>query len=138
MDRGEGRAPLRDPRERREDALREAGAGAPQSQRIARLHLCRGWGTRIARPRRRLAAVDAELRATLEALARGARRHARGRRRAAGSRENQLRLPRARPRARLEGGARAARELELVAKTGDNILESMERVARPARARARA
>jgi hypothetical protein len=118
-------------------ALASDGAGAPAlqaaeacvlSQRIPRLYLWRQWGIRDPGPLDELRASEARLRAILEAL------------HAASSRSPQLaaELDVAQNQAvflahaaqRLQGGDDAARHLEFVAKTGDHIFESMQRLVR--------
>ena len=119
---------LRDPRERGEDALREAGDARLQSQRIARLHLFRGWGTRS----RNLAAdLKQANTAFMRAMAALAKATPAAPELAADLQlaENQYRFLIDAAR-RLEGAPDPRAELELVVKTCDNILEVLERVAK--------
>jgi hypothetical protein len=98
------------------------------SQRIPRLHLWRRWGIRDDSLLNDLRLSEAQLHATLESL----------RAVAANTPEIASELQVAQSQAsflaqasrQLEGGKDAARHLEYVAKSGDHILESMERVAR--------
>jgi hypothetical protein len=108
-------------------ALHAAHAGV-SSQRIARLHLWRRWGLRDAGLTPELRSSEARLRTALEFL------------QAASNPTPQIaaELQIAQNQAAflahaarsLEGGHDVARHLEFVAKTGDHILESMERLVR--------
>jgi hypothetical protein len=118
---------MRDPDERGKDALREAGEARLQSQRIARLHLFRGWGTRsrnLAVELQQANAAFVKSMAALAAATRAAPEVAADLQLA----ENQYSFLSDAAR-RLEGASDPRPELELVAKTCDNILEVMERVA---------
>lgn len=119
---------MRDPRDRGEDALREAGEARLQSQRIARLHLFRGWGTRSRNLAADLKQANAAFAGAMQALAKATR--------AAPDvaadlqlAENQYSFLTDAAR-RLEAARDPRAELELVAKTCDNILEVLERVAK--------
>jgi hypothetical protein len=111
------------------DALAlKAAEACTLSQRIPRLHLWRRWGIRDEGMLNELRLSEVQLRATLEALA------------AASAQwpqiaselqlaDNQAAFL-AQASRQLESGREAARHLEFVAKTGDHILESLERVVR--------
>jgi hypothetical protein len=119
---------LRDPRERREDPLREAGEARLQSQRIARLHLFRGWGTRSRNLAAELKQSNAAFRKAMDALTLSVRSMPEV---AADLQlaENQYSFLKDSAQ-RLEGAREPRADLELVAKTCDNILEVLERVAK--------
>lgn len=106
----------------------KASQACTLSQRISRLHLWRRWGIRDESLLNELRLSEAQLHATLESL------------RAVSTNtpeitaellvaENQAAFL-AQASKQLERGKDAARHLEYVAKSGDHILESMERVAR--------
>jgi hypothetical protein len=111
------------------DALAfKAAESCTLSQRIARLHFWRRWGIRDDSHSNELRLAEAQLHLTLESL------------RAVASNtpeivaelqvaENQAAFL-AQASRQLESGKDAARHLEFVAKSGDHILESMERVTR--------
>src|SRR5205085_4165406 len=99
-----------------------------QSQRIARLHLFRGWGTRsrnLADDLRQANAAFSKAMAALVAATRAAPEVAADLQLA----ENQYTFLADAAR-RLEGARDPRSELELVAKTCDNILEVLDRVAK--------
>lgn len=106
----------------------DAAHAATLSQRVARLHLLRRWGLRDASIERQLAASSTDLRATLEKL----------RAAAANTPEIDTELQVAEGQLgfllqaaqELEGGRGSVRQMEFIAKAGDNIFESMERAVR--------
>lgn len=106
----------------------DAAHVATLAQRVARLHLVRRWGLRDGNITANLAAATADLRATLEKL-RGA---------PANTPEIETELEVAMGQLQfllqaaqeLEGGRGSLRQMEFIAKSGDNILESMERASR--------
>jgi hypothetical protein len=108
----------------RDEALR-AGVLA---QRVARMHLLRGWDVRDEAASRELAAASAQLRRSLERLhgAQGLGEEIAAELRVAHNQH--LFLERAAQQ--LATQPASAQALEVVAKTGDNILESMQRVSR--------
>lgn len=106
----------------------DAAHAATLSQRVARLHLLRRWGLRDASIERQLVAASTDLRATLEKL----------RAAAANTPEIDTELQVAEGQLgfllqaaqELEGGRGSVRQMEFIAKAGDNIYESMERSVR--------
>jgi hypothetical protein len=106
----------------------DAAHAATLSQRVARLHLLRRWGLRDATLERQLDAASADLRATMEKL----------RRAASNTPEIDTELQVAEGQLgfllqaaqELEGGRGNLRQMEFIAKAGDNIFESMERAVR--------
>ena len=106
----------------------DASHAATLAQRVARLHLLRRWGIRDDSVANALAASSADLRATLEKL----------RNSAANTPEIETELQVAdgqmafllQAARELEGGRGSARQMEFIAKAGDHMLESMERVVR--------
>jgi hypothetical protein len=108
-------------------AIRAAEA-AVLSQRIPRLHLWRRWGIRDEALLTELRLSEAQLHATLATL----RSDPSNTPEIAAElqlAENQAAFL-AQASASVEAGKDVARQLEFVAKTGDHVLESMERVAR--------
>jgi hypothetical protein len=106
----------------------DAVHAATLAQRVARLYLLRRWGVRDSSIDKQLEAASADLRATLEKL-----------------RVTQLNTPEVETELQvaegqlgfltqaageLEGGRGSMQQMEFIAKTGDHILESMERAAR--------
>jgi len=106
----------------------DAAHAAMLSQRVARLHLLRRWGLRDEAIATALAASSADLRASLEKL-RGAAHNTPEIDTELQVAEGQMGflLQAARE---LEGGRGSQRQVEFIAKAGDHILESMERVVR--------
>ncbi len=106
----------------------KAAQAATLAQRVPRLHLWRRWGIRDETLLNELRLSEAQLRSTLESL----------RSAPAPSPEIAAELQLAENQAaflsqasrQLEVGKDTARHLEFVAKTGDHIFESMERIAR--------
>jgi hypothetical protein len=106
----------------------KAAEAATLSQRIPRLYLWRRWGIRDEGLQSELGLAEAQLHGTLDSL----------RSIASDTPEIAAELLVAQNQAaflaqaskQLEGGRDVARHLEFVAKTGDHILESMERIAR--------
>jgi len=106
----------------------DAAHAATLSQRVARLHLLRRWGVRDASIDAQLARSSEALAATMEKL----------RKAPANTPEVDTELQVASDQLgfllqavkELEGGRGSVRQMEFVAKAGDNILDSMQRVAR--------
>jgi hypothetical protein len=106
----------------------DAAHAATLAQRVARLYLLRRWGLRDSSIERQLAAASSDLQETLEKL-RGA---------ASNTPEIDTELQVAdgqlgflvRAAQELEGGRGSVRQMEFIAKAGDNIFESMERAVR--------
>jgi len=106
----------------------EAAHAGMLAQRLARLYLARRWGVKEEAFERQIPAVAAELKGTLEKL-RGV---------AYNTPEIDTELQAAqgqlgfllRAGGELEGRQAGQRSLEFVAKSGDHLLESMQRVAR--------
>lgn len=119
---------VRDPRDRRDDPLREALEARLQSQRIGRLHLFRGWGTRSRNLAAELKQSNEAFRKAMDALAGSTRQMPEV---AADLQvaENQYGFLREAAR-RLEGDGDPRAGLESVAKTCDNILDVLDRVAK--------
>jgi hypothetical protein len=108
-------------------ALHAAQAGM-LAQRVSRLHLMRRWGHRDDSIARELGAASEELRLTLGRLAAASQNTPEIAAEIQVSQHQYLFLAQA---ARdLESGASTARQVEFIAKSGDNILESMERAVR--------
>jgi len=127
---------VRDPGDRREDPLREAGEARLQSQRIARLHLFRGWGTRSRNLAAELRSSNEAFRKSMDALAASQRAAPEAASELALA-ENQYSFLKEAAR-RLESAPDPRPELEAVAKTCDNILEVLDRVAKACEAAAQA
>ncbi len=106
----------------------DAAHAATLSQRVARLHLIRRWGVRDASIDSQLGAATEGLRATLDKLRAATLNtpEVDAELQVAGDQLAFL-LQAAKD---MEGGRGTARQLEYIAKAGDNILESMQRVAR--------
>lgn len=106
----------------------DAAHAATLGQRVARLHLLRRWGLRDAGIERQLAGATEDLGATMERLRKVASNTP--------EIETQLRVASdqlsflSQAVKDLEGGRGTARQVEFIAKAGDNIMESMARVAR--------
>jgi hypothetical protein len=119
---------MHDPAERRVDPLFHAGEARLESQRIARLHLFRGWGTRSRNLGVELREANAAFVKAIATL-----RHATRSNPEIGAElqlaENQYEFLKDAAR-RLDGAADPRPGLEAVAKTCDNILEVLEGVAR--------
>lgn len=106
----------------------DASNGATLAQRIARLHLLRHWGIRDASLKANIDKGTEDLRATLERL----------RKAPVNTPEIETELEVAAGQLQfllqaaqeLEGGRGSVRQMEFIAKSGDHILESMERAAR--------
>ena len=108
-------------------ALRAAGA-ALLSQRIPKLYLWRRWDMRDQALARELREAEENLRRSLDAL-HGAPDNTPEIEAELQAADNQLRFM-ADAAKHFEGGAAATRSIEFIAKTGDHILEAMERVTR--------
>ncbi|MGZ5034086.1 MAG: hypothetical protein ACXWAC_12885 [Usitatibacter sp.] len=108
-------------------ALHAAQAGM-LAQRVARLHLMRRWGHRDEANSRELGAASEELRLLLERLGAAPQNTPEIAAEIQVSQNQFMFLAQA--ASELESGAPAARQIEFIAKTGDNILESMERAVR--------
>ena len=106
----------------------DAAHAATLSQRVARMHLLRRWGMREEAIASTLAASSSELRATIEKL-RSAPHNT-------PEIDTELQVAEGqmgfllRAAHEIEGGRSSARQMEFIAKAGDHILESMERVGR--------
>jgi hypothetical protein len=106
----------------------DAAHAATLSQRVARLHLLRRWGLRDEGINTALAAASADLRATLGKLRASTHNTPEV--------ETELQVAEGQlafllqAASELEGGRGSLRQVEFIAKTGDNILESMQRVVR--------
>lgn len=106
----------------------EAAHAATLSQRVARLHLLRRWGLRDAALASALAQSSAQLRATIDKL----------RSASANTPEIDTELQVVEGQMafllvaaqELEAGRGSVRQMEFIAKSGDHIFESMERVVR--------
>jgi hypothetical protein len=106
----------------------DAAHAATLGQRVARLHLLRRWGLRDEGTAAALAAASADLRATI------------GKLRAAPHNtpeiDTELQVAEGQmafllqAASELEGGRGSLRQIEFIAKAGDHIFESMERVVR--------
>ncbi|MEP7262789.1 MAG: hypothetical protein ABI669_16380, partial [Usitatibacter sp.] len=98
------------------------------AQRVARLHLLRRWGLRDAGIEKQLMAATEDLGATMEKLRKSPSNtpEVETELRVAGDQLSFL----AQAVQDLEGGRGTARQMEFIAKAGDNIMESMTRVAR--------
>lgn len=123
-----GVALMRDPRERADDPLREAGEARLQSQRIARLHHYRGWGTRSRNLATELGQSNAAYARAMDSLVKSMHDSAEVSADLALA-ANQYAFLQDAAR-RLDGAEDPRAGLESVAKTCDNILEVLERVAR--------
>lgn len=108
-------------------ALHAAQAGM-LAQRVPRLYLMRRWGHRDDSIARELGAASEELRLIVERLGAASQNTPEIVAEIQVSHNQYLFLAQAAKE--LEGGALAARQMEFIAKTGDNILESMERAVR--------
>lgn len=108
--------------------VRTAGDVRVLSQRIAKLHLYRHWGVRAAPADAELKAADNEYQLAM-AILRAAPQNTPEIASEIVLADNQY-LFLGQAVARLRSGGQARQELEFVAKTCDNILEVMERVAR--------
>jgi hypothetical protein len=106
----------------------DAAHVATLAQRVARLHLVRRWGLRDANLAATLAAATADLHATLEKLRR-APANTPGIETELEVAAGQLQFL-VQAAQELEGGRGSLRQMEFIAKAGDNILESMERASR--------
>jgi hypothetical protein len=106
-------------------ALHAAQAGM-LAQRVPRLHLMRHWGVRDGTLTRELEFSSEELRRNIELLGAAAQ--------ATPEIEGEVQVSRsqyeflAQSARDVESGKSSARQIEFIAKTGDHILESMERV----------
>jgi hypothetical protein len=106
----------------------EAAHAAMLAQRVSRLHLLRRWGMRDAGTTAALPASSAELRATLERLRASPHNTP--------EIDTELQVAEGQmafllqAAGELEGGRGNLRQMEFIAKAGDHILESMERVVR--------
>lgn len=106
----------------------EAAHAATLSQRVARMHLLRRWGLRDEALASALAQASTELRTTIDKL----------RTAASNTPEIETELQVAdgqmafllQAAQELEGGRGNVRQMEFIAKSGDHIFESMERVVR--------
>jgi hypothetical protein len=105
----------------------EAAQGAVLAQRVARLHLLRRWDVRDEGATRELAAAAAQLRAILERLQAEPGNSAAAAAELQVARDQHVFLERA--LRELASTPVAAAPLEAVAKTCDNIVESLRRVA---------
>ena len=112
----------------RGDLIRTAGDIRVLSQRIAKLYLFRSWGIRSDVIANDLKDADAAYRVAMARLAAAPQNTPEIRAELQLADNQYLFLGQA--IARLNAGRNAAQELEFVAKTCDNILEVMERVAR--------
>jgi hypothetical protein len=108
-------------------ALRAAGA-AVLSQRIPKLYLWRRWDMRDAALAKELREAEENLRRSLDAL-HGAPDNTPEIEAELLGAENQLRFM-ADAAKQFEGAAAAKRHIEFIAKTGDHILDAMERMTR--------
>lgn len=106
----------------------DAAHAATLSQRVARMHLLRRWGMRDEALASALAASSSELRATIEKL-RGAPHNTPEIDAELQVAEGQMGFL-LRAAQEIEGGRGSVRQMEFIAKAGDHILESMERVVR--------
>lgn len=106
----------------------DAAHAATLAQRVARLHLLRRWGLRDAGIEKQLMAATEDLGATMEKLRKSPSNtpEVETELRVAGDQLSFL----AQAVQDLEGGRGTARQMEFIAKAGDNIMESMTRVAR--------
>lgn len=118
------------------DPARKAGVGLAAdatlvgtlAQRVARLHLLRHWGLRETSLKTTLDKGNEELRATLERLRKSPKNTP--------ELETELEVATGQLQfllqaaQELEGGRGSVRQMEFIAKSGDHILESMERAAR--------
>ena len=116
------------PRTARGDLIRTAGDVRVLSQRIAKLYLFRSWGIRSDVIANDLKAADDEYRAAMAKLNKAPQNTPEIRAELLLADNQYLFLGQA--IARLNAGRNVPKELEFVAKTCDNILEVMERVAR--------
>jgi hypothetical protein len=106
----------------------EAAHVATLAQRVARLHLLRRWGLRDNALTTSLDAATSDLRDTLERLRKApANTPEVDTELAVAAGQMQFLLQAAQE---LEGGRGSLRQMEFIAKAGDNILESMERASR--------
>jgi hypothetical protein len=116
------------PRAARDTLAYKSAEACTLSQRIPRLQVWRRWGLRDERLANELGLSQAQLHATLDSL-----RAASGNSPEVAAElqvaDNQAAFL-AQASRELEGGKDAARHLEFIAKSGDHILESMERVTR--------
>jgi hypothetical protein len=110
------------------ELLRAAGEARLQSQRIGRLHLFRGWGSRARSIASELQKANAEYRKAMDVLLAAPENGAETLAQLQLA-ENQYNFLSQAAR-RLEGARDVRPELEAVAKTCDNILEVMEGLAR--------
>ena len=106
----------------------QAAHAATLAQRVARLHLLRRWGLRDAGLARELSLASADLRGTLERL-RAAPHNTPEIDTELQVAEGQLAFLVQAAR-ELEGGRGSLKQMEFIAKAGDHILESMQRVMR--------
>lgn len=106
----------------------EAAHASVLAQRVARLHLLRRWDVRDDAASRELAAASLQLRALLARLAADAGNDPEIAAELHVAENQHVFLERAAQE--LAAKPSLARPLEIVAKTGDNILESLQRVAR--------
>ena len=106
----------------------DAAHAATLAQRVARLHLLRRWGLRDEGLATTLALSSADLRATIEKLRNSPHNTP--------EIDSELQVAEGQmgfllqAAQELEGGRGSLRQMEFIAKAGDHILESMERVAR--------
>lgn len=112
----------------RGELIRTAGDVRVLSQRIAKLYLFRSWGIRSDVITNDLKAADGEYRAAMARLHKAPQNTPEIRAELQLAENQYLFLGQAIER--LNAGSNVPRELEFVAKTCDNILEVMERVAR--------
>lgn len=116
------------PRAAAEELAFKAAEACALSQRIPRLHLWRRWGIRDANLLDELRLSEALLHSTLESL------HAQSNNTPEIAAELQVAQNQAaflaQASRQLEAGKDGARNLEFIAKSGDHILESMERATR--------
>lgn len=102
-----------------------AQQAAMLAQRVPRLHLLRRWGVRDEALARELASSSEELRRNLDLLGAAARNTPEIAAEVQVSQSQYLFLAQA--AREIAAGASSARQIEFIAKTGDHILESMER-----------